>query len=64
MSVLVKTLGDPKRVMPVIQGVAEGAFDRELYPTLTPLTAGFRKECSAGGDDRLDSEFAGRGCGV
>ncbi len=42
MTVLVKTLGDPKRVMPVIQGVAE-SVDRELYPTLTPLTAGFQK---------------------
>jgi predicted permease len=42
MTVLVKTTGDPHGVLPAIAAVA-GSVDGRLYPTLTPLTAGFRK---------------------
>ena len=42
MTVLVKTSGDPKTVLPAIQAIA-ASVDSRLYPTLTPLTAGFHK---------------------
>ncbi|ABF41897.1 ABC efflux pump, inner membrane subunit [Candidatus Koribacter versatilis Ellin345] len=42
MSVLVRVAGDPANVLPAIKSVAaEG--DTKLFPTITPLSAGFRK---------------------
>ncbi|MGC2720396.1 MAG: ABC transporter permease [Candidatus Acidiferrales bacterium] len=45
MSVLVRTAGDPNHVSPTIKSIA-GGIDRELFPALTPLTAGFHKSVS------------------
>jgi predicted permease len=45
MSVLVRTAGDPKTVTSAIKAIA-GSIDTGLYPTITPLTAGFRKNVS------------------
>jgi predicted permease len=42
MSVLVRGAGDPNTLTPVIKAIA-GSVDIGLYPTITPLTAGFRK---------------------
>jgi len=45
MSVLIKTVGDPNTLSPVIKSIA-GSIDPKLFPTITPLTAGFRKNVS------------------
>jgi predicted permease len=45
MSILVRTAGDPKIASPVIQSIA-GSIDPKLFPAMTPLTAGFRKNAS------------------
>jgi ABC-type antimicrobial peptide transport system permease subunit len=45
MSVLVRAAGDPNTVTPAIKAIA-GSIDTGLYPTITPLTAGFRKNVS------------------
>lgn len=42
MTVLVRTAGDPNTLTPAIKAIA-GSIDTGLYPTITPLTAGFRK---------------------
>jgi predicted permease len=42
MSVLVKTAGDPNTLSPTIKSVTR-SIDIGLYPTITPLTTGFRK---------------------
>jgi predicted permease len=42
MSVLVRAAGDPNTLTPTIKAIA-GSIDSGLYPTITPLTAGFRK---------------------
>lgn len=42
MSVLVKTTGDPSSVTPAIKQIVSG-IDPKLFPTITPLKAGFRK---------------------
>jgi predicted permease len=42
MSVLVRAAGDPNTLTPAIKAIA-GSIDTGLYPTITPLTAGFRK---------------------
>jgi hypothetical protein len=42
MSVLVRAAGDPKTLTSAIKAIA-GSIDIGLYPTITPLTAGFRK---------------------
>jgi predicted permease len=45
MSVLVRAAGDPNTLTPTIKAIA-GSIDTGLYPTITPLTAGFRKSVS------------------
>jgi hypothetical protein len=45
MSILIRTTGDPKTVSPSIKAIA-GSIDPKLFPTMTPLTAGFRKSAS------------------
>src|ERR1700722_14478795 len=45
MSILVRAAGDPKTLTPAIKAIA-GSIDTGLYPTVTPLTAGFRKNVS------------------
>jgi len=45
MSILVRAAGDPNTIMPTIKAVA-GSIDIGLYPTITPLRAGFRKNVS------------------
>jgi predicted permease len=45
MSVLVRAAGDPNTLTPTIKAIA-GSIDTRLYPTITPLTAGFRKNVS------------------
>jgi predicted permease len=45
MSVLVRAAGDPNTLTPTIKAIA-GGIDTGLYPTITPLTAGFRKNVS------------------
>ena len=45
MSVLVRAAGDPSTITPAIKAIA-GSIDTQLYPTITPLTAGFRKSVS------------------
>jgi predicted permease len=45
MSVLIRTAGDPNTLSPTIKSIA-GSIDSELLPTITPLTAGFRKNVS------------------
>jgi predicted permease len=42
MSVLVRTSGAPNTLSPVIKEIA-GSIDPKLFPTITPLEAGFRK---------------------
>ena len=42
MSVLVKTAGVPEGLIPTIKSIA-GGIDPKIYPTITPLKAGFRK---------------------
>jgi len=42
MSVLVRAAGDPKTLTPALKAIA-GSIDSGLRPTITPLTAGFRK---------------------
>jgi predicted permease len=42
MTVLVRAAGDPKTLTPAIKAIA-GSIDAGLYPTITPLTAAFRK---------------------
>jgi ABC-type antimicrobial peptide transport system permease subunit len=42
MTVLVRAAGDPNTLTPAIKAIA-GSIDTGLYPTITPLTAGFRK---------------------
>ena len=42
MSVLVRTAGDPSAVLPTIQAMA-GSIDTKLFPSMTPLKAGFTK---------------------
>jgi predicted permease len=42
MSVLVRAAGDPNTLTPTIKAIA-GSIDTGLYPTITPLTVGFRK---------------------
>jgi predicted permease len=45
MSVLVRAAGDPNTLTPTVKAIA-GSIDTGLYPTITPLTAGFRKNVS------------------
>ncbi len=45
MAVLVRAAGDPNTVTPAIKAIAS-SIDTGLYPTITPLTAGFRKNVS------------------
>jgi predicted permease len=45
MAVLVRAAGDPNTLTPTIKAIA-GSIDTGLYPTITPLTAGFRKSVS------------------
>ncbi len=42
MSVLVRAAGDPNTLTPAIKAIA-GSIDTGLFPTMTPLRAGFRK---------------------
>lgn len=42
MTVLVRAAGDPGTLTPAVKAIA-GSIDTQLYPTITPLTAGFRK---------------------
>jgi ABC-type antimicrobial peptide transport system permease subunit len=42
MSVLVRTSGDPNMLSPTIKSIA-GGIDPKLFPTITPLITGFRK---------------------
>ena len=42
MSVLVRATGDPSTITPAVKGIAAG-MSTGLYPTITPLTAGFQK---------------------
>jgi putative ABC transport system permease protein len=42
MTILVKATGDPATVMPALKAVVS-SIDPKLYPTITPLKAGFRK---------------------
>jgi predicted permease len=42
MSVLVKTVGDPNAVTPAVKQIVS-SIDPQLFPTITPLKAGFRK---------------------
>ncbi len=42
MSVLIRAAGDPTTLTPTIKAIA-GSIDNGLYPTITPLTAGFHK---------------------
>jgi predicted permease len=41
-SILVRATGDPKTVMPALKAIAAG-MNTSFFPTITPLTAGFRK---------------------
>lgn len=45
MSVLIRTAGDHNTASPVIKSIA-GSIDPKLFPTITPLTAGFRRNAS------------------
>jgi len=45
MAVLVRASGDPNTLTPTIKAIA-ASIDTSLYPTITPLTAGFRKSVS------------------
>jgi len=45
MTVLVRAAGDPNTLTPAIKAIAAG-IDTSLYPTIIPLTAGFRKSVS------------------
>jgi len=45
MSVLVRVAGDPNTIAPAIKAIV-GSIDTQLFPTITPLTAGFRKSVS------------------
>ena len=45
MSVLVRAVGDPNTLTPAIKAIAS-SIDAGLYPTITPLKAGFRKNVS------------------
>jgi len=45
MTVLVRAAGDPGTLTPAIKAIAS-SIDTGLYPTITPLTAGFRKNVS------------------
>jgi hypothetical protein len=45
MSVLVKTSGAPNTITPAIKQIA-GSIDPKLFPSITPLKAGFRKNVS------------------
>lgn len=45
MSVLVRAAGDPNTLTPTVKAIA-GGIGTGLYPTITPLTAGFRKSVS------------------
>ena len=45
MSVLVRAAGDPNTVTPAVKAIA-GSIDTGLFPTITPLTAGFRQNVS------------------
>jgi ABC-type antimicrobial peptide transport system permease subunit len=45
MSVLVRAAGDPNTLTPAVKA-SVGSIDTGLYPTITPLTAGFRKNVS------------------
>jgi predicted permease len=45
MSVLVRATGDPNALTPTVKAIAAG-IHTGLYPTITPLTAGFRKNVS------------------
>jgi predicted permease len=42
MSILVRTTGDPAALLPTIKTIA-GSVDPKLFPSITPLKAGFRK---------------------
>jgi predicted permease len=42
MSILVKTAGAPGSLLPTIKSIA-GSIDPKLFPTITPLKTGFRK---------------------
>lgn len=42
MSILLRTTGAPNVSLPTIKSIA-GSIDPQLYPTITPLSAGFRK---------------------
>jgi predicted permease len=42
MSILVRAAGDPNTLTPAVKAIA-GSIDAGLHPTITPLTAGFRK---------------------
>jgi predicted permease len=45
MSVLIRTTGSPEGLSPTIRSIASG-LDPKLFPTVTPLTAGFLKNVS------------------
>jgi predicted permease len=45
MSVLIRTAGDPNTLSPAIKSIV-GEVNSQLFPTITPLTAGFRKNVS------------------
>jgi putative ABC transport system permease protein len=45
MSILIRAAGDPNTVSQSIKSIA-GSIDPRLFPTMTPLTAGFRKNAS------------------
>jgi predicted permease len=45
MSVLVRAASDPNTLTPTVKAIA-GGIGTGLYPTITPLTAGFRKSVS------------------
>jgi predicted permease len=42
MTVLVRAAGDPNTIMPTVKAIV-ASVDTGLYPTITPLTTGFRK---------------------
>ncbi len=61
MSVLVRAAGDPNTLTPTIKAIA-GSIDTGLYPTITPLTAGFRKNVAQAEQIRDDRQLAGQHC--
>ena len=61
MSVLVRAAGDPRTLTPALKAIAD-SIDSGLHPTITPLTAGFRKNVAQAEQIRDDRQLAWRHC--